>query len=184
VARRPPTLALALAAALAAAGAAGDAGAAPAAAADSPAALRSLIEELVAAGQRGATGKAEALARGLVLPRPEAWFRRVFGAERAPALAAEYARLLARLARDLDARLAEVIRQGRTRVLVTVHRRADDPTANGNQRRALAAMRAPVALYSVRLVRPGRPSRGVHYYSFVHSGGAFRFVGTLRALAR
>ncbi|MBI5479358.1 MAG: hypothetical protein HY906_10905 [Deltaproteobacteria bacterium] len=46
---------------------------------ESEAGLKAVIEELLAAGKAGDATRVEALARGMVLPDHEAWFRRVFG---------------------------------------------------------------------------------------------------------
>jgi hypothetical protein len=149
---------------------------------DTEAGLKAAIEELLAAGKAGDANRVEAIARGMVLPDHAAWFRRIFGAEAAPRLAAEYERLVATLEKELDAMLAQVIKEHRTSVRVRALSKADDPQANGNQRRALKAMKTRVTLYSARLARAEDKVGGIHFYSFVHAGGAFRFVGKMRAL--
>jgi hypothetical protein len=149
---------------------------------ESDAGLRAAIEELIAAGKVGDATRVEAIARGMVLPDHEAWFRRVFGAEHAPKLSAEYTKLIETLEKEFDGLLAQVIKENRTTVRVKSFRKADDADANGNQKRALRAMKTKVTLYSARLARPEDKVGGIHFYSFVYSGGAFRFVGKLRAL--
>ncbi len=158
--------------------------AAPAGAAqpDGDAGLQTVIEELLAAGKAGDANKVEAIARGMVLPDHEAWFRRTFGAERAPRLAADYEKLIATLEKELDGLLAQVIRENRTTVRIKSFRSADDANANGNQKRALRAMKTKVTLYSVRLARAEDKVGGIHFYSFVHTGGAFRVLGKMKAL--
>jgi hypothetical protein len=149
---------------------------------ESEAGLRSVVEALLAAGKAGDAARVEAIARGMVLPTHEAWFRRVFGAEAAPKLAAEYERLIATLEKELDGLLAQVIKENRTTVRVRSFRKADDADANGHQKRALRAMKSKVTLYSARLARAEDKVGGIHFYSFVHVAGAFRFVGKMRSL--
>ena len=149
---------------------------------DSPEGLKAVIEELLAAGKAGDATRVEAIARGMVLPDHEAWFRRVFGAELAPKLAAEYEKLIATLEKEFDALLAQVIKENRTTVRVRSYSSADDADANGHQKRALRAMKAKVTLYSARLTRAEDKVGGIHFYSFVHTGGAFRFLGKMKAL--
>jgi hypothetical protein len=149
---------------------------------DSEAGLKAVIEEFLAAGKAGDATRVEALARAMVLPDHEAWFRRVFGAEHASKLAAEYAKLIATLEKEFDGLLAQVIKENRTTVRVKAFRKVDDPEANGNQKRALRAMKTRVTLYSAHLVRAEDKVGGIHFYSFVHTGGAFRFLGKMKAL--
>jgi hypothetical protein len=149
---------------------------------ETEAGLKAAITELLAAGKAGDANRVEAIARGMVLPNHEAWFRRVFGAELAPKLAAEYAQLIETLEKEFDGLLAQVIKEHRTSVRVRACRNADDPEANGHQQRALRAMKTRVTLYSARLARAEDKVGGIHFYSFVHVDGAFRFVGKMRAL--
>jgi hypothetical protein len=149
---------------------------------ESDAGLKGVIEELLAAGKAGDATRVEAICRQMVLPDHETWFRRVFGAELAPKLAAEYKRLIDQLEKEFDGLLAQVIKENRTTVRVRSFRRADDADANGHQKRALRAMKAQVTLYSARLARAEDKVGGIHFYSFVHVGGAFRFLGKMKAL--
>jgi hypothetical protein len=150
--------------------------------ADSDAGLRAIVEELLAAGKAGDATRVEAICRQMVLPDHEAWFRRVFGAELAPKLAAEYKRLIDQLEKEFDGLLAQVIKENRTTVRVRSFRRADDADANGHQKRALRAMKSKLTLYSARLARAEDKVGGIHFYSFVHVGGSFRFLGKMKAL--
>lgn len=150
---------------------------------ESDAGLKAVIDELLAAGKAGDANRVEAIARGMVLPDHEAWFRRTFGSELAPRLAAEYEKLIAQLEKELDGLLAQVLRESRTTVRVRSFRNADDANANGNQKRAFRAMKTKVTLYSARLTR-AEEKAGIHFYSFVHTGGAFRFLGKLKGLGQ
>jgi len=151
---------------------------------ESEAGLQAAIEELLAAGKAGDANKVEAIARAMVLPDHEAWFRRTFGAEHAPKLAAEYEKLIATLEKEFEGLLAQVVKENRTTVRIKSFRSAEDADANGNQKRALRAMKTKAVLYSARLVRPEDRVGGIHFYSFVHAGGAFRFLGKMQALGR
>ena len=147
---------------------------------DTPPALTRLMSELYAATQANDQAKARALIRALALPRHEAWFGRTFGEPAAAKLSAEYAAVLARFDTDASGAFANVVQKGQSEVQVLRFERAGDPRAVGNQNDALAAMKSPQPLYSVRFVKPGE-RLGLHLYSFVHADGSFRYVGRMTA---
>jgi hypothetical protein len=149
-------------------------------AADSPEALKRLMTDIYAATSAKDDGKSAALIRGLALPDHEAWFRRVFGDAAAAKLVVEYAAMLSRFEGDAGRAFGKVVADGQSDIQVLRFDRAGDPNAVGNQNDALAAMKSPQPLYSVRFLKPGERA-GFHLYSFVHAGGAFRFVGRLAA---
>jgi hypothetical protein len=106
--------------------------------------------------------------------------RRVFGDAAAAKLVAEYAAMLSRFEGDAGRAFGKVVADGQSDIQVLRFDRAGDPNAVGNQNDALAAMKSPQPLYSVRFLKPGERA-GFHLYSFVHAGAAFRFVGRLAA---
>jgi hypothetical protein len=133
---------------------------------DGEAGLKSLATDLPGAPELGDS---------LVLPDPLAFFSAHFPLEVAARLADEYKAQPPGLA----AFLATQKKQGRTELRVEKFERADDPDAVGYQEHALAAMTAPIPLYSLRLRAPGQRN-GRHLYSFVHDGGQWRYLGPMK----
>lgn len=146
-------------------------------------ALRVQMTDLLNATRSGDQARLSSGIRSLLLQQPEAWFRSVFGDRAGAPLGAEYAEQ----SREIEAELAElfgdVISEGYSEIRISVHSAPDDFEATGLQKDALAAMTAPVPLYSVRFVRPGERS-GIHLWSFVSVDGAFRLAGKMRGLPR
>jgi hypothetical protein len=151
-------------------------------AADSPLVLKRRIEAILAATAAGDLAAQKRLFQELKLPPEGRWFRRTFGDDLGARLSAEYSQLLP----DLEPELMELFktalsrraaRSDRTTPEVQVRRidKATDHEATGLQSRALAAMKTPTALYTVRVA-------GISLWSFVHTAGAFRLVGKMRAL--
>jgi len=120
-------------------------------------------------------GGAPALADRLVLPDPLAFYSAHFPLEIAARLATEYQASPPALAAFMSAQK----QQGRTELRVEKFERADDPDAVGYQEHALAAMTAPLPLYSLRVRAPGQRS-GRHIYSFVRDGDVWRYAGPMK----
>jgi hypothetical protein len=149
-------------------------------AADTPEGLKQTIAGIYEAARAGDEAKADTLIRALVLPRYEAWFKRVFGDAKGSAIAAEYADLQRRFQPDLIRLFQRVVADGRSDIQVLRFDRPGSPEAVGLQNQALAAMQNPQPLYSVRFIKPGE-QRGMHVYSFAYADGAFRLVGRMSA---
>ena len=133
---------------------------------DGEAGLRALATDVTAT---------PALADGLMLPDPLAFYSAHFPLEVAARLAAEYKAHPPGLGAFLAAQKA----QGRTELRVEKFERADDTDAVGYQEHALAAMTAPIPLYSLRLRAPGQRN-GRHLFNFVHDGRQWRYVGPMK----
>jgi hypothetical protein len=147
---------------------------------DSPDALLALMEKLSAAAVAGRTDEALAMSRALLLPHPEAWFAETFGPEIGKRLTAEYAARAGQID-TLPGVFPGLRRRGQTELLVEQHEDPADPGATGYQGVAMAHMKRPVRLYSVRFLEPHRDA-GFSLWSFVFAEGAFRFAGKMRAV--
>lgn len=145
---------------------------------DTEAALQAQIESILAAADGGDVGAVSTACVALALPDPEEWFAEVFGEEAGGNLASDYDEQAKSMGADLSELFADAVAEGRVEVRVTKIGSADDANATGGQRKALEAMARPVALYSVRLVKPGETS-GMHIWSFVYVDGAFRLAGKM-----
>ena len=145
---------------------------------DSAAGLKSMMTDLYTAAKDGDQKKTDALVKSLALPKHEAWFKEVFGADKGAKVAAEYAKVLPMFAADIEKLLAKLVKEGQSEIAVLRFEKAPDPKAVGLQNDALAAMKKPVPIYSVRFVKPGE-KLGQHVYSFVYVDGGFRLVGKM-----
>jgi hypothetical protein len=143
--------------------------------------LKRTMTEIYQAMRGGDQPKVEQMVRALALPGHEAWFRRVFGEEKGAAAAGEYSGVQGKFERDLVRLFVRVAAEGRSDIQVLRFEKAGSAEAVGRQNAALADMKNPIPLYSVRFVKPGE-ARGIHVYSFVYADGAFRLVGRMGAL--
>lgn len=148
--------------------------------ADSPKVLMRLMKEISAAAVAGEEEKARRMCRALLLPDPQAWFDAIFGPEVGARLADEYA-ARAKLIDTLPAVFPELHAKGQTQMLVERHEDPKDPAATGYQSVAMARMKKPTRLYSVRFLEPDADA-GFSLWSFVHVDGAFRFAGKMRTV--
>ncbi|MDF1699812.1 MAG: hypothetical protein P1V36_01440 [Planctomycetota bacterium] len=150
---------------------------------DTLAAFHARMEQLIAACKAGEPARAEADARELLLPDAKAWFTHAFGEgdERVDGLVKEYAVRGAQVT-SLPEAIAERLAAGQTAILTERFIDPADDLATGYQTVALRAMKQPIGLYSLRLMKAEAES-GWHLWSFAHVEGRFRFVGTLLALS-
>jgi hypothetical protein len=139
--------------------------------------LRELIVDILEAAGRGDRAEAFALADGLRLEDPQAFFGGVFGAQLGDELAADYTAAAERI-REIVPLLREVAAAGEAEVLVEAFEEPSE-RAVGYQSRALERMLVPTTLYSVRFARPDE-GRGFHLWSFVHDGTSFRWAGKMQ----
>lgn len=147
---------------------------------DTPEGLKKLTEDLLAAVKAGDKDKSGALVRSLALPRSAAWFTKIFGDDAGARLETEYQALLPDLVKQLTALYSRCIDMGQTEVRAIRIENAGD-AATGLQNSAFEAMKTPVALYTVKLVKPG-DDLGMALWSFAHVDGSFRLIGKLRAV--
>ena len=144
-------------------------------------ALKTLIGQFLASTKSGDKDKVAELTKALKLVKPVAFFSTVFDAENAKRLTAEHARFSRSFDEQLPMLFSAMLQRKRTEIAVQRHARAN-PKANGNQNKALKAMKKPLSLYSVRFVEPGK-RLGTHVYNFVYFDKAFRLVGSMRDIA-
>ncbi|MBA4192100.1 MAG: hypothetical protein C0467_29325 [Planctomycetaceae bacterium] len=137
------------------------------------------MTDLYTATKEGEKQKAADLAKPLVLPKPETWFKGVFGDEKGTKMTAEYNKVVPKFEGDIEQLFAKVVKAGQSEISVLRFERAPDPKAVGYQNDAMAVMKKPVPLYSVRFVKPG-DRLGQHVYSFVYVDGGFRMVGKMQ----
>ena len=114
----------------------------------------------------------------LALPNAEAWFKGNFGDANGALVLAE--------ATDVGdvAAIPGLLKQkqtdGKTELKVECFSDAGDPAAIGYQGFALAAMKTPIPLCSLRLLAPGK-KMGFHIYNFVHVDGTWRLAGKMKS---
>lgn len=148
--------------------------------ADSPEALKKVVEDILGSLKAGKPDTAAELIKSLKLPDHEKWFARTFGAEAGAPLAARYAQQIEQFDAGMLKMFDEQLKKNRTSVTAYKLTDPSDKNATGLQQKALAAMKEKTPLYGVNLVEPGKES-GMHLWNFVYVDGAFRMVGKLAA---
>lgn len=148
---------------------------------DSTDGLKRLIGDILAATKAGDKEKAATLVKDLMLTNHEAWFKQSFGDDKGAKLSEDYAKSLGEFEPSASQLFAGMVEKGQTNIQVSRFQKAGDPKAVGLQNDALKAMKSPVALYSVRMLQPGK-DLGMHLWSFVYVDGAFRFIGKMSGL--
>jgi hypothetical protein len=143
--------------------------------------LESLVKALVLTIQSDDVREKERLLASLRLPDPESWFAEHFEGRTSTRLLAEYRPLHDGIG-YLGNALNGPVEAGQTTVRAEEFAAPDQEGATGYQRAALAAMKKPTRLYSVRL-ETADGKKVFHLWSFVHHEGTFRFVGKLRAVS-
>lgn len=111
----------------------------------------------------------------------KAWFEKTFGPELGKKLAADWEQ-------EVFANLPKLVRpfkeagaEGRTEVQVVKIASATDANATGLQKSALEAMKSPVSLYTVKLLKPGATS-GSSMWSFAYIDGSYVFLGEMKGV--
>ncbi len=141
---------------------------------DSSDGLKQLAADLtVASDSQGAK-----MGTNLALPDASAFFTKTFGAEMGAKLAGDYATEAPKLA-SIQSFFKMATVRGRTVLLVDKHTDATDENANMLQQTAMKAMVAPVPIYTIRAVEPGK-TIGSSLWSFAYVDGAFRYLGKLK----
>jgi hypothetical protein len=142
--------------------------------------LKKLMSDILDAQKSGDKDKFDSLVKSLKLPDADAWFKKVFGDDKGPKVAAQYKSNTDALEQDLARLFTKIVNDGQTEIKITRLEKADDPQATGNQKDVLAAMKNPVPIYSARFVKPGE-TLGMHLYNYVYVDGTFRAVGKMDA---
>lgn len=125
---------------------------APASGAESIEAFQKLNQDILSAARSGDREKLSALLQGLILQNHDAWFKRVFNPESGGRLSAEYGRRLPMLDQELRRIYEDRARERGVEMRVT---RLEWGTKflTPQQAALFAAMKEPVALYSVTWIR-------------------------------
>ncbi len=142
--------------------------------------LKKIFQDLLSDHNAGNADKVKTAIQGLKLANHEKWFADTFGAEKAKGLIAEYDEMLAVFEQEFGKLLEKVVKGGETDVLVFLSVPGGAMSeATGLQKDAIAAMKNPCPLFTVKFVKPGERS-GVSVWSIVAQDGSFRFVGKMR----
>jgi len=142
--------------------------------------LKKLMSDILDAQKSGNKDKMNSLVKSLTLPDSDAWFKKVFGDDKGAKVSSQYKSNASQIDQDLARLFAKIVSDGQSDIRITRLEKADDPQATGNQKDALAAMKNPVPLYSVRFVKPGE-NLGMHLYNYVYVDGTFRLAGKMDA---
>lgn len=140
-------------------------------------ALRSLMDTALSAARQGDQAKLEEIARGLVIPHYDVWFKATFGQEEGTTLAAAYASNL-----DRDEKWFPILFQGLSKqegeVLVEDARELRTPGGNQCGQALLKLAKNGASFYKVSLQRVDpsgvRQGNGAGYFTLVE--GAYRRV--------
>ena len=124
--------------------------------------------------------RVQAMTRDLLLKEPKVWFNDVFGEQKGTKLATVYQKDSTNFPESL-ARLFLSLKEPKELSIDVIRvESADDPNAKGLQLFALSSMQNPVALYSVKLSKPGTSAK-IEIWSLAYSEGCFRWLGKLQA---
>jgi hypothetical protein len=146
----------------------------------SPAELTKRMEATMSAVSSRDADAVQTAILGMAMTPEDAtrWFQKTFGPELGAKLAKDWeAEVFANLPK-LVRPFKEAGAEGRTEVKVIKISSATDENATGLQKAAMAAMKAPVALYTVKLVKPGSTS-GSSLWSFAYVDGSYVFLGEM-----
>jgi TonB family protein len=137
--------------------------------------LRSLLEHLVAAIQKGDAQETSRITESLTVPNYKTWFAGVFGATVGDGVAGLYAESLKGPAPGLSESLRGVIQDGKTNIRVHRFEAADDSGADFYVRPLMKAMLKPTAVYEANAYKELPGAWQFPGYFFYVDGG-FRFV--------
>ena len=140
--------------------------------------LKRLTEDILAATKSGDKAKVSLLVKSLQMSDYEAWFNKTFGSGKGARLSADYKSHLSDFETGATDIFTKMVAEGKTEVRVSRFDKAGNSEATGAQNQALAGMKEPAPLYSVRMVRPGE-DLGMHLWSFIYADGSFRFAGKM-----
>ncbi len=141
---------------------------------ETPEGLKQLATDSSAASGDDAKKMGEALA----LPEPDKWYTATFGPELGPKLASDYAVEKVKLS-SIGSFFILAKAKGRSEILIEKHTSPDDDGENGLQEAAIRAMKAPVPIYTINAVEPGK-TIGQSLWSFAYVDGAFRYIGKMK----
>jgi len=137
--------------------------------------LKATLQNILGAINSGDTKAAERLVDGFKLPHAKEWFESTFGVQEAPALEKVFAKMEPDQKKSLMDRFSWDVSNGKTDADVHVF----DAAADGDMRllkAAAAAMKAPLAIYAVRIGNGANDSGATRLGNFVYVDGGFRYV--------
>lgn len=137
--------------------------------------LKKVMESAFAAAKSGDKAKLAEQVKTFPLPKPEEFFKKVFGdagAERT----AEYSKLLPSFEKEIGELFEKVAGENYGVVEVYYLTNPDDPKAKGNQKEAMKSMKSPVPIYTVHF-RPKPGEAGHSIYNWVYLDNGFRLMG-------
>lgn len=137
--------------------------------------LRELLQQLVAAIQKGDTQETSRITQSLAVPDYKAWFAQVFGATTRGSVAELYTASLRSPAPDVSDSLRGVVQEGKTNIRVKRFQPTDDSLPEWYVRPLAAAMQKPTPLYRADAYKDQESSWNFPGYFFYVDGG-FRFV--------
>ena len=144
--------------------------------------LKKIFQDMLSDYKAGNREKVKAAVDGLKLASYDKWFAEKFGADKAKGLTAEYDEMIAVFEQEFGKLLEKVVKGGEREVLVyMIAPEGVMREATGLQKDAIAAMKNPCPLFTVKFVKPGESS-GISVWSLVLQDGSFKFIGKLRKL--
>lgn len=143
--------------------------------------LKKMMEDAIAAAKANEMDKLGGLVKSLKLPNHEAWFKGTFGDDVGAKLAKEYGERLDKFEEEVTGLFTDTVKKNRVNVTAYRIDKPDSDRATGLQKDALTAMKRPTALYTVKLIEPGKDA-GTSVWSFVYVDGGFRLAGKMRAV--
>lgn len=143
--------------------------------------VRQVILDMKAAVAKYDSAKASAI--GEALKPSKEWWNTTFGDELGPTLYHDYVNTEELGSQSIETLMRVADYQHQSEVHVVKLTGPADPESNGYQTAALAAMKKPVPLYTVRLTRPGERD-GMTLWSFTSIDGKPLYLGRMHALVR
>lgn len=142
--------------------------------------LRHLIQDSIAAAKANDQAKLAELTNSMVLPSPEEWFLKVFGAEWGSVYAKLYKENQGRASANLANIFSEATAQKFSILQVREFKNSCDFSADKDEYPMLAARVVPEPFSVVRFAK-GQDVRTLRFLAYVDGG--FRFLGLLRVPA-
>jgi hypothetical protein len=118
------------------------------------------------------------LVKSFQLADVDGWCKKTFGDEQAAPVAEGMKKALTDFDTQVKQLFEKLVKDQKTVITVTRVSGAEDPKGTGLQRKAIAAMKSPCALYTVEFKAAGAEA-GVTVWSWVYIDGGFRLVGKI-----
>lgn len=137
--------------------------------------LKKLMESCLGWSKTDSNRLSAAL-KSFVLPNHATQFKKMFGDTMGAEWAGKYEKLLGEFDTKFKGLFEKMQADGNTNVTAIHLTAADTGASTGLQKEAFAAMPQPVALYTVKFIKPGE-ELGTSVWSWVYVDGGFRFLG-------